>query len=428
MITRFPIAATMLVAALFLATTAASQPKPTPNDWGNAFGSCLQGDPIPPEQRIAHCSRALQSRMLAPDEVARARTMRGSARAALGEQVMAGIDYREALRHYDSVIDPKSPDALALFRRGVARDGAGQTDQALNDFDAAIRTAPDEPRAYFERGVLLAGRKRAYDRAIADFNRALELEPRNIEALVRRGDAYGQIGDYGRGLADLNRAIGQSRPVAQYYVIRGLLNGRRNMPQLALADYNTALGLDPNNVDALQSRGAILAAGGQLDAALADLDAAIAVAPNSAIARYNRGYIRFMKGSYDPAIADFSAAIDLDPDLALAHNNRCVARAMAGKDLVAALVDCDAGLKLAPANLDVRVTRGFIYLKLGDPAIAIVEFDAALNVDPNRPLALYGRGAARIRMGQTQEGEADQAAARALDPSIEQLFARYGVN
>ena len=95
--------------------------------------------------------------------------------------------------------------------------------------------------------------------------------------------------------------------------------------------------------------------------------------------------------------------------------------------MVAALADCDTALKTMPTNLDVRVTRGFIYLKLGDPAIAIVEYNAALDVDPNRSLALYGRGVARVRMGQTKDGEADQAAARALNPSVERQFAPYGV-
>ena len=80
-----------------------------------------------------------------------------------------------------------------------------------------------------------------------------------------------------------------------------------------------------------------------------------------------------------------------------------------------------------PVNLDVRDTRGFIFLKLGDPAIAIAEYNAALAIDPNQPLALWGRGLARIRDGQTREGEADQAAARVLDPNVERQFAIYGL-
>ena len=55
-------------------------------------------------------------------------------------------------------------------------------------------------------------------------------------------------------------------------------------------------------------------------------------------------------------------------------------------------------------------------------------FFGSLEVDPNRALALYGRGLAKIKMGRTMEGRADQAAARVLDPSVEQQFSIYGVN
>ncbi|MFI5002278.1 MAG: tetratricopeptide repeat protein, partial [Reyranellales bacterium] len=95
---------------------------------------------------------------------------------------------------------------------------------------------------------------------------------------------------------------------------------------------------------------------------------------------------------------------------------------------VAALADCDKALKLMPTNLDVRDTRGFMYMKLGDPAIAIVDYNAALDVDPNRAISLFGRGMAKIKMGQKKEGEADQAAARALNPAVERQFSVYGLD
>ena len=102
-------------------------------------------------------------------------------------------------------------------------------------------------------------------------------------------------------------------------------------------------------------------------------------------------------------------------------------RAVAGRDLPQALADCDAALKLMPLNLDVRDTRGFVYLKLGDPALAAVDYNAALDKDPNRSTALYGLGLAKIRMGDAKGGAADQAAARTIDPEVERQFAPYGL-
>ena len=311
------------------------------------------------ELQIAACAKAIISHTLSPDELALARLNRGAARMALGDRIMAASDYAEALKHYDSAIDPGSPDALTLYRRGASLDALGQTDRALADYSEAIRRDPKSPLAFYGRGILLASRKRAFDRAILDFDKVLELQPDNIEALIRRGDAYSQLGQGGRALVDLNRAVATAPDNAEAFLYRGVAQGRRSEDKLALADYD--------------------------------------------------------------------AAIQLDPSLGPAYNNRCLTRAIAGRDLVKAMADCDTALKLMPLSHDAREVRGFIYLKLGDPAIAITEYDAALAIDPNLPLALWGRGLARIREGRTKEGEADQAAARILDVGVERQFSMYGL-
>lgn len=379
------------------------------------------------EKRNAACSKALQTRQLQPAEVALARLTRGIARSVIGDKVLATEDYQEALKHYDGAIDPRNPDALNLYRRAASLDALGQTDRALDDYSEAIRIDPRGSLAFLGRGVLLASRKRSYDRAIEDFSRAIELEPNNVEAYIARGNAYSQIGDNGRAIADLDKAIAMAPDNAHAYVVRGLAYNRRNDVAAALKDYDKALEIDPRLASALANRAAIHASEGKYDLAIRDLDRAIAIEPNNPVALYNRGYAYFAKGEYDKAIGDYSKAIEVDPNMGIAYNNRCLTRAISGKDLVAALADCDQALKLNPLNLDTRDTRGFIYLKLGDPALAVNEYNAALDIDPNRPLALYGRGIARIMNGQTRDGEADKAAAMTLNPEVDKQFAPYGL-
>lgn len=434
--TRLAYATAFFVATALLQPAFAADPVKSRAWASGELERCLQGGSASMpfgvrervEQRVAACSNAIQSGRLTPEELALARLDRGSARMAIGENILAGGDYQEALRHYDSAINPGNPEALALYRRGIARLGLGQTERALADLTAAIVRDPKEPLAFLERGVILAGRQRAYVRAIADFDKVLSLSPDNVGALLRRGDAYGQMGDFGHALADLDRAVMLAPDSPEARVYRGLTRGRQGANALALADYSEALRLDPRNTDALVNRAALYAASHAADLALRDLDAAIAIQGNDPLAYYNRGYVRFARQEYGLAIADYDKAISLDPGMGLAYNNRCLARTIVGRDLIAALADCDMALKARPTSLDVRETRGFIYLKLGDPAIAIVEYNAALEVDPNRALALYGRGLARIKMGRTSEGEADQAAARALDPAIESRFTIYGLS
>jgi tetratricopeptide (TPR) repeat protein len=424
-----PVAAAPAVPSVPSAGPVALEPA-TPVDRAT-FDRCVRGS-LPTaedaQQRDADCSKAILTRQLSPDSLALARLIRGSARMALGEKVKAREDLRAALSRYDSLVDSRTPAALDLFRRAVAQDALGDTEKALYDYGRAIRVDPSAPPAFLSRGVLLATRKRAFERAIEDFNKVLVLEPNNVQALVRRGDTYSQLGETARALADLDRAISLAPQSTLAYFYRGLVHSRMNMNVAALADYNAALERNPRNVEALTSRAAIHSLNSRMAFAIQDLDAAVAIAKENPHVYFNRGFAYFAQGQYQKAIDDYTTAISLDPDFALAYNNRALARAVINKDLPLALADCDMALKLAPGNLDVRDTRGFVYLKLGDPALALNEYNAALARDPNRTTALFGSGLAKIRMGNIKSGEGDQAAARILDPEVDQQFAFYGLN
>jgi tetratricopeptide (TPR) repeat protein len=415
------------------ATPAPAPPSPAPlTDQAVAqlYDACVRGawpTVKDAQTRAAACSAALQTRRLKPPEIALARLTRGIARTALGDRVLATEDYSEALKHYDGAVDPRNPDSLNLYRRATSLHAIGETDRALSDYGDAIRVDPNNSLAYLGRGVLLATRKRAYNRAIEDFDKVLALQPDNVDALISRGNAYSQIGDNGRALADLDRAIQLAPDNPQAYVIRGLANNRRGQKQLAMQDYEAALKIAPRYPQALANRAALLSEEGRYDQAIADLDESIKADSDNPVAYYNRGYARFARHQYDEALADYDRAIKLEPAMGRAYNNRCLIRAITGKDLVAGLQDCDTAQKLMPLNLDVRDTRGFIYLKLGDPRLALKEYNDALDVDPNRPLALYGRGIARLMIGETREGEGDKAAAVTLDPEVAQQFAPFGL-
>jgi tetratricopeptide (TPR) repeat protein len=377
--------------------------------------------------RATACSKALQTRQLSPHQIALARLTRGIARTLLGNMDLASEDYLDAVQRYDDLIDSGNPDALVLFRRAVALNASGQTDKALADYTAAIKADPKASFAFLGRGVLLATRKRAYDRAIEDFDKVLMLEPDNVDALIARGDAFSNLGDAGRAMVDLNRAVARAPDCATPYLIRGLAEARRNDRSAARQDYEATLRINPRNADAHVNLAALDLLEGQHEAAVRELDQAISIRPINPLAYYNRGYAHFALKQYAKAITDYDTAIRLEPRFGVAYNNRALVRAILGSDLVGALADSDQALKLLPINRDVRETRGFVFLKLGDPALALHEYNTALDMDPNQAVSLYGRGLAKIKLGDASGGKLDQAAALTINPDVEREFAGYGL-
>jgi tetratricopeptide (TPR) repeat protein len=176
---------------------------------------------------------------------------------------------------------------------------------------------------------------------------AIAVDPRNVQALLRRGhtrllagDPRGAIVDYEAGLAVApgDPALHNDRAHARYQL--GDLKG-------ALADYDATISAEPRYAGAHYNRGIVSQALGDAVAAEADYTEAIQRAPDDARPRNNRGILRAERGDLDGAIADYTAAIDANPEFAQGYLNRARAHRMRGA-AVDAIADVEAALRIAP--------------------------------------------------------------------------------
>src|SRR6516225_4448020 len=79
--------------------------------------------------------------------------------------------------------------AKTAYEKGKACLDKKDYDAALAAFDEAIRLDPKDAKSYVGRGSAY-DRKNEYDKAIADESEAIQLDPRNVEAYCERGIAY----------------------------------------------------------------------------------------------------------------------------------------------------------------------------------------------------------------------------------------------
>ena len=85
-----------------------------------------------------------------------------------------------------------------------------------------------------------------YDGAIADYDMAIKLRPKDAEAYVKRGTAYASMDDYGRAIADFGSAIRLRPNRASFYTMRGHAYEKTGDKNQAIADYRKALQIDPS--------------------------------------------------------------------------------------------------------------------------------------------------------------------------------------
>src|SRR5215468_3312209 len=224
--------------------------------------------------------------------------------------------------------------------------------------------------------------------------------------------------------AVIKAARDRSERLAEAFNNRGIGYRLKGDYDRAIQDYNQAIKLNPRFAVAYNNRGVAHEYKNEYDRAISDYDQAIKLKP-SAEAYFNRGNAQLGRSHYDRAIDDYNQAVKLKSDFAAAFDNRCWARTVVGI-LKPALADCNEALRLRPNNAATLESRGFIFLKMSHFDAAVSDFDAVLRNNPKLAFALYGRGLARLK-NDDASGEADSAAAKALQADIAEEFARYGM-
>jgi tetratricopeptide (TPR) repeat protein len=209
---------------------------------------------------------------------------------------------------------PKPQDAEGFVNRGSARGFNGDVNGAIADFGRAIELDPKLTSAFYDRGIARL-QKSDSDGAIADLNRAIELSPKTGDYYNDRGLAKLRKSDNDGAIADLTRAIELDPKNALAYRNRALAKNIKKDEDGALADYDRAIELDPKNANAYNNRGNIKQSKGDFDGAIADFTSAIGLNSNLAIAYKNRGEAKQAKGDLAGAKEDLKRAGELDPEL-----------------------------------------------------------------------------------------------------------------
>ncbi len=233
------------------------------------------------------------------------------AHSAMGNVFLGRHDYGRAIEEFNAALKLKPSDAFALAGRGYAYARQGDTAKALQDLDAAVGLDPNAYLARLRLAEVLAltddadraqsldqetlrlfpkqaqaiYRERCFHQAIlgsttpaiADFNRALQLQPRDGLALSYRGYAHLRAGQIDEAIADYTAAIDFNSRDASSFFGRSAAHASRAEIAAASRDIAAARAIDPK-IDAEMSRLHVVAPPGLANTALPATDTGTAPA------------------------------------------------------------------------------------------------------------------------------------------------------
>jgi len=232
--------------------------------------------------------------------------------------------------------------------------------------------------AYDNRGDTYSS-KGEYDRAIADYTKSIEINPKNASAYNNRGDAYSSKREYDRAIVDFSKAIEIDPKDTYAYRNRGAAYANKGEHDRAIVDCNKAIEIDPKDALAYITRGVTYWIKGEYDRAIADYTKAIEIDPKDALNYSNRCTAYWRKGEYDRAIVDYTKAIEIDLKYALNYSNRCTAYWRKG-EYDRAIVDCNKAIEIDPKYADAFSNRGTAYRSKGEYDRSIGDLTRAIEL------------------------------------------------
>jgi tetratricopeptide (TPR) repeat protein len=143
----------------------------------------------------------------------------------------------------------------------------------------------------------------------------------HLAELVNLSADYAEGGDLDRAIAQLNEALRLDPSFAEAYTQRGVFYTMKNDYDRAMSDFTAAVRMDPSLADAYMNRGNIYNSQGDTDLARADYDTAIRLRPDYAPLYYSRDTLYEKQKDFDRARADFEYALMLDSGFSFARKS-----------------------------------------------------------------------------------------------------------
>jgi tetratricopeptide (TPR) repeat protein len=262
--------------------------------------------------------------------------------------------------------------------------------------------------------------KPIYQKALAEFTSALDLDAKNARLFQRRALVHQGLNNYEQALRDYEKAVELDPENAQLQW--ALANYLRLAQNPKLRDYDRAIEHAAKAVELNPDEPkfhALLAAIyvnqlNDLERARQHIEIALRLKQADPNSLRTRGRIFWKSREYELALADFSKSLELHPTV-WAYKDRANVYTSLGKS-EEAFADWAAAEKIDPNNVYIYEERGGMYLKLRRYEDAIREYDKATELAPHRSWKFKERARALFQLGRYAESLSDLQKAFDLNP------------
>jgi len=350
--------------------------------------------------RIQTARRQTDAAIAAYQQVIRLNPLAAEAKVALARLQLAANQTDSSVGMAEEALkaQPQNAAARLVLVQGLIR--RGDLERAQADLNTLKAQFPNSAAVHTQAGMLL-GLKGRTQEARAEFDRALQLDPKSMEALggLVALDVSGRKFPEARARVDAIVASPTAEPAALMLAARTYA-ATGDLPTTEKT-LRRVLAADPSYLSAYAALGQLYARQGRLDAALTEFETLAQRDPKPVAALTLVGMILEAQGKRAEAQKKFERVLQLDAQAPVAANNLAWIYAETGGNLDVALQLAQTAKRKLPDVAEVNDTLGFIYYKKNLPALAVPPLKASVEKEPTNSGFHYHLGLAYAQAGET---------------------------
>lgn len=315
--------------------------------------------------------------------------------------------------------------AQGLYRDAQKSAKQGRQQAAIANYTKALTLNPKNAFIYYQRGNSYYSEK-AYEKAIKDYTAGIKIKPNYKDAYYQRALIYYELDNNEKAITDLTQILRINPNYTKAYNKRGLIYYQIRDYKNAIQDYSQSIRLNPQDSENYLHRGIARGATGDQAGAISDYTQAIEINPNNVQAYHYRGSSRFEIADYQGAIADYNQILEIKPDDVNAYTNRCSAYLHKGNYL-SAITNCQQAIEINPQDFPAYHNLCITYFNLGEYQKATENCSIAIGIDNKNAKAYTNRGLAQLNRGYLERAIEDFTIAIKINPQDDLAYSHRGM-
>jgi tetratricopeptide (TPR) repeat protein len=300
----------------------------------------------------------------------------------------------------------------------------GKYEQALTEFNSAIKANGKEAEAYYYRGRTNLFLEKPQD-AKKDITKATELDPKKGSYFNLLGIVAETLNDSTSAFTNYNKALALDSNDFKPLVNLAKLYEEKEQYKTAIKYMNLALKRGPKDADNHYSKGSILEGMKDTVGAMKCYETALSLDSNFVSAAYGLAYLHNAKNNFKMALKYANRAIAVDPKNSNAYIEKGKAYE-ALKDSAMALVNYSKAIEADPKNSMAYFSRGTLYNNLNKKTAAIKDFSKMLEIDNKDVDALMARSECYADTDNYVAAIADLELAKKINPEDAFIYFSLG--